>query len=206
MRILYYLILILFCSSCLWKAYPDEKFIIDDSFRNLVIPYHLGDTLIFKSSKNEFDSFLITKIDSVIENKKGFFINARNQKRIFISYRQIPLDKWAHSRIEMGPDNTHETKISEDATLIDIIRFPDNETTELYFNFKIFYGCRITKIDPIHLDTLDINGLRFTSFNKIQYCDEDLKKPTDIKYVYSTISKGIIAYQYLDGTWWRRVN
>ena len=169
------------------------------------MPYHPGDTLVFKSSKNEIDSFLITKIDSVVDNEKGAFINARNLKQISVSYREIPIDKWAHSRIEMGPGNTQENRITEDAILIDILKFPDDGTTELYFNFKVFYGCRITKIEPVHLDTI-INGLRFTNFNKIQYCDEDVEYPTDVKYAYSTISKGLIAYEYLDGTLWSRVN
>ena len=129
MRTLYTLILFLFFSSCSWQAYPDQKLFIDASFRNLISGYKIGDTLVFKTSKNEVDSFKITNIDSTTTNEKGFFINARNSKSLFVSYRQIPVDKYAHSRIGMGPGNRERKEITEDARLLNIERFPDSEKT-----------------------------------------------------------------------------
>ncbi|HUS00638.1 MAG TPA: hypothetical protein VMY77_02870 [Chitinophagaceae bacterium] len=123
---------------------------------------------------------------------------------ISVYYRQIRIDRWAHSRIEMGPNNAHEKKISEDATLIDIVRYPDNETTDLHFNLKISYGCGIKDSLLLHTDTMAIAGRKFTNYYKIDYCAEDITEPTSIKAAYSTVDKGIVAYQYSNGVWWIR--
>jgi len=204
MRTFFILIILTSISSCSWDAFPLEKYQIDNSFRNLINPYKIGDTLIFQSSQNEIDSFLISKIDSSLNNRKGHFINARNVKTISVYYRQIPIDRWAHSRIEMGPNNTDKKKITEDATLIDIVRFPDNETTDLHFNLRIFYGCGIRDSLLLHTDTITIAALKFTNYYKIDYCPEDTQEPTNIKTAYSTLDKGIVAYQYSNGVWWTR--
>jgi len=86
MKTLYATIILLFLSSCYWDAFPIEKYQIDNSFRDLIRPYKVGDTLIFQSSQNEIDSFLISKIDSSLNNRKGHFINARNTKTISVYY------------------------------------------------------------------------------------------------------------------------
>jgi hypothetical protein len=204
MKTLYAIIILLFLSSCYWDAFPIEKYQIDNSFRDLIRPYKVGDTLIFQSSQNEIDSFLISKIDSSLNNRKGHFINARNTKTISVYYRQIPIDRWAHSRIEMGSNNAHEKKITEDATLIDIVRYPDDETTDLRFNLKIFYGCGIKDSLLLHTDTMVIAGRKFTNYYKIEYCAEDVQGPTSIQVAYSNVDKGIVAYQYSNGVWWTR--
>ncbi len=199
------IVILLICiCSCSWEAFPEEKYQIDNSLRNLIKPYYVGDTLIFQSSQNEIDSFLISKIDSSLNNEKGHFINARNTKTISVYYRQIPIDQWAHSRIEMGPNNAHEKEITEDATLISIVRYPDNETTHLHFNLKIFLGCEIKDSLPLHSDTMRIARKKFTNYYKIDYCADDIQEPTSIKAAYSTIDEGLVAYQYSNGVWWTR--
>ncbi len=197
---------ILLFTSCERKAYPEEAFQIDKSFRDLIKPYHIGDTLIFRNSKNEIDSFIITKIDSSILNSAGLPITPRCAKCLSVSYRQFPIDKWAHSWIEMGAGNKERKKISQDATLIDICKYPDNGVTQFNFNFKISIGCELEKTGYLYSDSININGIKLANFYKIEYCNKDVIKPTDIKLVYSTINKGIFAYQYKDGTLWVRVN
>ena len=205
MRLILFLICILLISSCTWKPYPPEKYNIEQSYRDLVSPYKSGDTLLFKDSSNKINSFLISKIDSVIYDTKGYFINRKNEKIISVSYKQIPIDKWAHEWIGSAPDSAGFREHKEDATLIDIIRDPAAESTELNFNFQIFRGCTLKNL-PLHTDTLNINGINITGYYKIEYCDEDVKNLSDIKVAYSTIKKGIMAYQLLDGTWWIRIN
>ncbi len=56
------LILCIFYSACYWKPFPDEKYVFDKKFRDLVDCYKIGDTMIFKSSTNIIDSFVITNI------------------------------------------------------------------------------------------------------------------------------------------------
>jgi hypothetical protein len=205
MRILYAIIVLLFLSSCYWDAFPIEQYQIDHSFRDMVNPYQVGDTLTFQSSQGKRDSFLISKIDSTLNNRKGHFINARNVKTISVYYRQIPVDTWARSRIEMGPGNADPKTITEDATLIDIVRYPDDQTTELHFNLKIFYGCAITDALLLHTDTTAIAGRKFTNYYKIDYCADDRHTlTTTIKTAYSTIENGLVAYQYVNGEWWIR--
>lgn len=208
MRILCICSLYLLLTSCDYQAFPEEKFRIDNLFRELIKPYHPGDTLVFKSSKNEIDSILITKIDSAINNRKGYFINARNSKHISVRYRQFPIDHWSHSRIEMGANNSEKKEITEDASLLDILRFPDTESTILYFNFRIFLGCGLSDLKPMHHDTLSVNGTLFKNCYKIDYCEDrdDHDLATTLVSVYSTVADGIVAYQYADGTWWVRIN
>ncbi len=117
MKTLYrFLLFCLVASSCTWNPYPKEKYDFEKSFRDLIIVYKKGDTIIFKSSQNTVDSFVISAIDSTINDKNGYFINARNSKSISIYYKQIPVDKWQQFWYEGGADEAN--KRSRDGLLI----------------------------------------------------------------------------------------
>ena len=97
-----------------------------------------------------------------------------------------------------------ENKVTEDARLIDITRYPDDETTTLNFNLKIFLGCDIKDSMLLHTDTIKIAERKITHYFKIEYCPPDIKDSSSITTAYSTIDKGLVAYQYLNGVWWIR--
>ena len=192
-------------TSCFWNAYPDEKYSFNKNLRALVDCYNVGDTLVFKSSTNLLDTFIITKVDSTTNNKKGFFINARNSKSITILYKQFPVDKWQRSWIQMGPNNNDKKELTEDGTLITIEKFPDNGTSDYYFNFKEF-RCSNSEIPKLHNDTITLNKRTFSNYYKIDNCDINSDIPNAIRVCYSTVDKGIFAFVTRNGDTWTREN
>lgn len=197
-------IILLFClaySSCEWKPYPKVKYEIEQSYRDLISPYQKGDTMIFKSSQNIVDSFVISDIDSTILDKKGYFINPRNSKSISIYYKQIPVDKWQESWYEGGTEEAK--KRSRDGLMISIVKFPDTETTECYFNFKEF-GCSKEERLFVNRDTIEIDGLKITDYYKIENCMVSSQTASSIKVCFSTVDKGLVAFTTNDGILWTK--
>jgi hypothetical protein len=199
--ILYFIVF----SACTYRPYPKEKYEIGDSYRNLIRMYSVGDILIFKSSQNLVDSFVISGIDSAINDKNGYFINARNSKTISITYKQIPFDKWQEHWIEMGPNNEEMKERSGDATFISIVKFPDSETTECYFNFMQF-RCSKKGIPELNTDTVKINGQTYTNYYKIENCVVNTENTNSIQVFYSTIDKGLVAFKTNSNIFWTRQN
>ena len=192
-------------SSCSCKAYPENKFNIDKDVRNLIDYYKIGDTIIYKSSTNIIDSFLITKVDSSIYNSKGYFISAINRKEVTVYYKQIPVDSWRRHWIEMGPNNSSKKEKSEDASFIIVEKFPDSETVEVYINFKEL-GCSINDIPALKKDTINIGDQKFTNYYEINNCATYGNIAMKIPIFYFTIDRGLVAFKDNDGITWTRQN
>jgi len=197
-------ILFSFLTSCRQKAFPDSKFNIPNNVRDLISSYKVNDTLIFKSSSNLTDSFVISIIDSVTINEKPFLMTPRNSKSITISYRQIPIDKWQYKWYE-GKGDGKEHLHSEDGMFISIVKYPDNESTEYYYNFKEF-RCSKNEIPEQNKDTIKINNLKITNYYKIDNCAVSSQNENGIKVCYSTIDKGLVAFKTYDDILWTRQN
>ncbi len=163
----------------------------------------LGDTLIFRSSQNIIDSFIVSGIDSTINDKKGHFINARNSKSISVYYKQIPVDKWEEYWYEGGTDEAN--KRSRDGLLIGITKFPDKEETDYYFNFKEF-RCSKSEVPKLNKDTIELNNLKISKYYKIDNCTVDSENGNGIKVCYSTVDKGLVAFKTYNGIFWTREN
>jgi hypothetical protein len=199
------IILTIIIYSCQSQAYPENKFRIDKGYRDLISPYSVGEVMVFKSNKGNIDTFIITKIDSSVDNVRGF-IAPRPHKNIFVSYKQFPVDYWQHSRTEMGSNNSKPRKVIEDAWLLCVTKFPDDNSTELNFNFRTYFGCTLSQIIPLRTDTLKMNNIKFSNYYKISYCKEDIDDSSSVICAYSTVSKGLMAYEYKNGEKWARVN
>ena len=197
------LTLIIF-SSCTYRPFAREKYEIGESFRALLKPYRINDTLIFKSSQNIIDSFIISGIDSGINDRNGFFMNARNSKSLSVTYRQIPVDKWQYKWIE-GTGTGKDIEHSEDGTFISIVKFPDNETTEYYFDFKEF-RCSKNDVPKLNKDTIKIANLKIVHYYKIESCLVSVSYPKAIKICYTTIDKGLVAFITNNNIIWTRQN
>jgi hypothetical protein len=159
--------------------------------------------MIFKSSQNTVDSFVISGIDSTINDKKGHFLNARNSKSISIYYKQIPVDKWQEYWYEGGAEEAN--KRSRDGLLISIVKFPDSEKTEYYFNFKEF-RCSKNEMPKLMKDTIEINSMKISNYYEINNCDFNSQNENSIKVYYSTIDKGLIAFKTYNDILWTRQN
>ena len=202
-----YLIIFLSLSltSCFWDAYPNDKYSFDKDLRALVKNYKVGDTLTFKNLTNSIETFIITKIDSANNNKKGFFINARNSKSLTVFYKQFPVDKWQRHWTEMGTNNSDKKELSEYGTLISIEKFPDNGTSDYYFNFKEF-RCSNSELPKLNTDTLILDKYSFTNYYKIDNCNIKSDIPNAIQSCYSTVDKGLVAFKTNSGEVWTRQN
>jgi len=193
-----------FLTSCHRDAYPGSKFAIPAAIRDLISCYKTGDTLIFKSSTNLIDSFVISAIDSVTINEKPLFMTPRNSKSISVYYKQIPEDKWQESWIET-PHGGKAQKKSRDGTLISVVKYPDDETTEYYVNFRKFH-CSKNDLPGLNRDTIGVNGLKITNYYKIQHCAINPQSPTGIKACFSTMGRGLVAFETNDSITWSRQN
>lgn len=198
------ILLCLIYSSCTWKPFPNEKYEIGEDYRNLIAPYSLGDTLIFKGSQNIIDSFVISGIDSSIHDKKGYLFDIPNSKSISISYRQIPIDKWKYKWLE-GKGDGKEHLHTEDGTFLTIVKFPQRDSTEYYYNFKEF-RCSKNEIPKLNKDTIEINGLKITNYYKIENCAVSSLDENSIKVCFSTITKGLVAFKTYNDITWTRLN
>ena len=202
MKTIYFILLFVAFTSCTYRPFPSERYTIDEGFRRLFSMYSVGDTLVFKSSENAVDSFAITSIDSTLNDRNGYLMNARNEKSISVKYRQIPVDKWQDKWIEgRGDGKIHEH--SEDGTFLSVVKFPDDQTTEYYFDFKRS-GCFKGDVPKPSTDTVAIGGLIITNYYKIDNCRDVSQDQKAIKVLYSTLERGLIAFETNDGVIWTR--
>jgi len=193
--------------SCSQKAaFPDERFEFSDKYLSLIAPYKIGDTLIFENALHEAEAFVITKLDSSILNEKGWFINARPYKNISLSYNQFPSKKWTHEKIKRDANNNVIMATYEDDDLILLGIDPETNEQSCHFSFKNFRGW-IGNGDTLFSTPIIFDALTINKYYKVENVALDLvKNPTDIKSIYITNDKGLVAYQDQKGNWWKRTN
>ena len=182
-------------SSCFQQVFPEEKLVFSPKYLNLITPYKVGDTLKFEDSLHQIEIFAITKVDSIIFNKKGWFINARPYKEVSISYNQFPKKQWV------------DANTNADNKLVLLTIYPDNQEQSCDFSFKNFRGSIQNGKDTISSTSVSVNSLPLSNYYKVENVADDLAKSSDdIKTIYITSDKGIIAYQNQKGKWWKRIN
>lgn len=196
-----------FLKGCNPKNVPNENLTFDKSFLQLFQAVNKKDTLLFENNKNGIDTFILTKTDSILNNKKGIFINSRNFKEIYTRYKQVPINYWAKSWIEMGKNNSERKKITEDARLITITKFLDNNKCEMEMWFKNFNCTLKDSLGILHKDNLQIGRHYITNYYILKtqmYSSIDDKGDVDIIYV--TLNDGIVAYREKSDTIRARIN
>jgi len=179
----------IFLASCYWRRYPAEKYIIPQKYRQVISSYEAGDTLKFQDSNGNFSTFLITKIDSTLHDKRGYFINAREYKDITIAVHEL-----ANAR-----------RGYEDYYLLILNKYPDKDSATFDLNLKDFYGIDTTYPFALSKDTVTANNLRFTHyyfFRSRNYSEQ--KDPNSVTQIYMTDLDGIVAYRCLNGDWWTK--
>ncbi|RZM25398.1 MAG: hypothetical protein EOO88_19410, partial [Pedobacter sp.] len=189
MRKLYLTILTsILLSSCLWDAYPESDYVFSQGVKDLYIGYHAGDTMIFADSANNVDSFVITGVDSVLENQKGLMMSPRNSKYIYITYQQIPTDYWKRNWIEMGPNNEKRTERSADGFLFSAVYYPDRKETEYWYDFLGSYLMN-SELPKLQSDTLQLRNFKFTNYYIIENLSRESGNPDEIQKIYSTAER-----------------
>lgn len=189
MRNFFILILAVFISSCYWRKYPSEKYDISQKYRDLISSFKEGDTLKFEDNNGSLSSYLIQKIDSTLHDKRGYFINAKEDKDISITCHELANARHGY----------------EDYYLVTIVKDPEMDFVGFDLRLKNFYGRDTTYPFVPNKDTVIANNLRFTDyyfFRARNYHEQ--KDPNSVSQIYMTKQDGIIAYKCLNGIWWTK--
>jgi hypothetical protein len=182
-------LILLIITSCGQKAFPDERFIFSKKYRDLIIPYRVGDTLYFDNENGEVIRIKITGSDSILSNSKGGFMSPRPYKDI-----EIYCDNLDYHR----PN-------AKDTTLVFINKYPDSLEQSCHFAVMNFRGGINDETDSLISEFRPDTGKLFKNCFVIKNVASDLGEgPHDIEYIYVQKTEGIIALQTYGGNLWIR--
>ena len=189
--------------GCTSKTFPDEKFSINDTITRLLNNFKAKDTFFFQNGKNDREFFVITQIDTILSNTKGYFINSRSQKSISVYYKQILSNTLPQLQSEKQYTSKTASNAIEDAKLIEVTKYPDDQTLFINFSFKKFSGLSKGDLGNLFTDTIRVNDHYFTKYYKIKNSFAYLlKDSTEVKAIYLKLDKGIVAFEQLNNEWW----
>lgn len=187
MRLISLAFILCFLVSCSWKEYPPEKYIFPKEYRELIAYYHVGDTLKFQNKKGEASCLLITKIDSLLHDERGHFINSAEYKVINVDCEEL----------------TNPRKGYDKYTLVYIHKNPTENFAHFNFRYKNFYSRNLDDSLVLKKDTLHVNGLTMTNYYAFRSNDLG-DDTTSVAKIYITKEMGLTAYQHVNGEWWTR--
>jgi hypothetical protein len=171
-------------ASCYRKVYPDKKLAIDPKFLSLFNAVIKKDTIRFNGSNGNSKTFIITKVDSIISNRKGLLINERPYK-VLRTYLK-----------EIGTDTTALERANE----IEVAKDPELLVSGITIHFNNLYFSD-TILPRINYDTLNFNNKRFTNYYLFE-TSLGLKNPDDVKVLYISVPKGFLGFKTLSGEVW----
>ena len=170
--------------SCVSKVYPDERLAIDPIFMTLFNSITQKDTFSFWNAVGNRKVFVITKVDSIISNEKGWFINEKPYKLLMMSFRETGKDT-------VDLQRSNEVFVNKD---------PGKNLSSMVIQFNNFFFD--DTIPPLpHHDTLNLNGKKFTNYHLFE-TSSSLKNPNDVKVLYITLPNGFIGFKTLSGEIW----
>src|SRR6478672_176573 len=189
MRHFLIVLLLIYLTSCEWREYPPEKYLISQKHRDLISSFKSGDTLKFQDDKGALSLYFIQKIDSTLHDKRGHFINAAEYKDISITCHELTTARSGY----------------EDYDMVTVGRDPRMDSSVFDLRLKNFYGIDRSYPFVIKNDTVTANNLRFTNYYSFRPQNHsDQKEPNSVVQICMTNQDGIIAYRYLNGVWWTK--
>ena len=183
-----FVIIILLICGCETKVYPDERFNIDSSLIKVFNSILQRDTFSFKNSTGSKKSFVISKVDSIISNKNGWFINEKPYKLLRINFKEVEGD----------------TTFLERSNQIFINRDAATNTNTICIQFNNFYYFD-SVLPPLNRDTINMNNQRLTNYYSFETSIR-LKNSNDINVLYVKIPRGLIGFKTLSGEIWDEYN
>lgn len=194
-RILIILLIIFLAFICFVNLKTNNRLTDNDIKFN---PYKVGDTLVFKSNRNERDTLIVYSIHRRKLSEKCYsFLNC--------IYTNLFCETWEGYYINITKPNSNWTGSS-----LLTIRAERDKTKTIYFDLRIdnawWYGD-----SEINLDT--INLYKVTSFNTVNTTINDvlvivsenkdyLDRDNYIKKLYWSKSLGLIGFDKLNGDKW----
>lgn len=181
-------IVLFMAMSCNSKALPDEKFTIKAEFVAIFNSVSQKDTLRFVDSSGQNKTFFISRIDSTINNRKGWFINERPHKALIMGLTQIGSDSsqfYGNNELYVGKD-------------------PISQTNGITIKLNNFYYSD-TLLPLIHSDTINISGEKITNYYLFE-SSRNAKNPNDILLLYINVPRGIAGFTTFSGKTWKNKN
>jgi len=170
--------------SCVRKVYSDDRMQIDPSFLNIFNSVTKKGSFSFRDSNNNRKAFIITNIDSVISNQKGWFINEAPYKLLIMKFREV------------GPDTTQLERMNE----IFVNKDPAANRNSLCIQFNNFYYSG-DSLPSLNYDPLYVNGKIITGYYFFK-TSLDLKHSNDVKELYISAGKGFLGFKTSSGEFW----
>ena len=180
------MVLIFITHSCNTDFYPTEKLKIDSSFLQLFNSVSEKDTFTFENSIGSKKVFLITRIDSILRNKKGWFTNSAPYKELWLSFKEIGYD----------------TTLLERPNMLLVHKNPTTNTNSIVIAFNnLHYSSN--KLPVINHDTITANMGKINDyyFFETKLWSEDSRS---IKELYMSPQKGFIGFNTMAGEVWLR--
>jgi hypothetical protein len=170
--------------SCVSKAYPDRRLAIDPDFLAIFNSVIQKDTFSFRDLIGRRKVFVITKVDSITSNERGFFINERPYKLLRMSFKEI------------GADTTYLERRNEISVGKDPVALVSGITIE--FN-NFYFGDTI--LSKIHQDTISLNNKKITNYYLFE-TSLGLRNSNDVSILYINVAKGIVGFKTVSGKFW----
>jgi hypothetical protein len=184
-----FIIFIVICLTSCTSKYSADRYVIPESYRNVVSSYKAGDTLRFKDSKGNFSLYLITTIDSSFVDEGKGLMSVRGRKDISITCREL----------------TNSRKGYEEYSMVILNKYPDEDSATFDLRLKDFYGIDATEQLVLRTDSIKANDLIFTNYYVFRSENsKEQRDPNSVVEIYMTKDDGIIAYKNLNGTWWTK--
>lgn len=174
----------------------DSDFTFTKRHRALLDKYSVNDTIYFKSSGGDLDTFFVAKIDSIQECG---IILAGKRKTVTVEIQHLPINLW-NGGTEDSQDGKTEV-LNQD--LITIEKLFNKEPPDQYFiglSFRDFSG-EIENLDNITSDTLLVD-IGINQYWEIKN-DSNNQNNNSVSKVIWTEKYGLTAYYKQNGDFYK---
>ena len=180
-------LIVFFNLSCSSQAYPPEKLAIDQPFLDIFNAIKSMDHYVFQKDSVSQREFVVVKIDSLIKNEKGPFINEKPYKLLQIKLRGVsPMDT-----------------LASDPSIVYVSKYPGENINSLCIKLKNFLFFQQGELPPLMNDTVVINGREIFDYYLFHtQAQKLLESPEDIESVYVSPKEGLFAFKTKNGEMW----
>jgi hypothetical protein len=196
--------ILILLSGCLNEDYSKKDFEFSKVENEFFAAYHVGDTIYFKSNKNNVDIFTVIGFGIEQRRASGGLMNVFPINTKWIKIKHLPVDNWAQVSIETS-NNKADTNYQG---LFWITKKPTFKNITSYsIDFKDFYTNPATDsaIGEFHTDTIKVNDHLITDYYIVRHgYPNRVIDSSNIEVVYWTKANGLTAYKNKGGEVWTK--
>jgi hypothetical protein len=182
---------------------PFNQLTFDAGFDSLFHSISNKDTIFFENDRKTIDTFILTKTDSLLQDRINCFNCPLSARSIYRYYKQYPINYWAEEVIE-GQGTGSEKTVKREVPLISVSVTSEGVNTA-YISFKKFH-CTIDRTLGVKsTDTIQIGDYLYTDFYAFESSNpSQLVVDKDVKTLFVSLKYGILGYKEKSGTLRRR--